>query len=602
MTEPGAPTNLSAEATNSTTAILQWSTPDDDGGETIDGYKIERSLEGVILSIAVDDAGSGYDSPPAVTITGGGGTGATATSIIGGVILNASLGGVTTNYSDGESITLSGGSGNGATGTATISGNTITSVNVTDGGSGYAVDDELTITGDDSETNTATLTVTALDTFFSDNVTSIIIVLQGNGYTSAPTVTIAAPSSGTTATAFDPIVSDDSFLVLVADTGDATTTFTDSTLFARNNPTYRVSAINIDGTGLSSNTASTTTPTSEAQTITELLFDEWSLTGELSNVVVGDMNEVVQFFDRGQIPGNKVVKAVTVQKINELGNENIVEHPKFFEQSDTFEVTCFLQVTDGATDIFSVWIDLMQQMTGEVSRILKTVFSPSSDTGEFFSTNTGWTKDDTFFPDDPMLVRTLRFTLTRLVAASDEVFIGYKGILAFSALLSSGDSLPTSNYIYTEVERVQIVQGWRNLPYITTDAISTTAIPLYYRGAFSGRFSCMMYLKKSDITQSTLDSLTQIFLPQANGELGTAVFVHRALNTELPTEALTETIPVNITNIEKLSETEQLIRYYLRGNLTEPTTSSFLGEMLYENAAQDVMIYEDVDETPQSYG
>ena len=116
---------------------------------------------------------------------------------------------------------------------------------------------------------------------------------------------------------------------------------------------------------------------------------------------------------------------VTVQKINELGNENIIEHPKFFEQSDIFEITCFLQVTDSAPDVFSVWIDLMQQMTGEVTRILRTRFAPSDDTGEFFSTSTGWTRDDTFFPDEPMLVRTLRFTLTRILSNEPEVFIGY---------------------------------------------------------------------------------------------------------------------------------------------------------------------------------
>ena len=269
-------------------------------------------------------------------------------------------------------------------------------------------------------------------------------------------------------------------------------------------------ATNDDGTGDESNEASATTSISEAQTITELLFNNWSLTGELANATTGDMNEPVQFFDRGQIPGNKVVKAVTVQKINELGNENIVEHPKFFEQSDTFEVTCFLQVTDGAADVFSVWIDLMQQMTGEVSRILKTVYAPSTTTGEFFSTNTGWTKDDTFFPDDPMLVRTLRFTLTRIASTSEEVFLGYGGVLLFSFAQSDGDSLPTSDYLYTQTERVQIVQGWRNLPYITTSAPTTTAIPIYYRGAFAGRFSCNMQLKKSDITPSTLNSLSQI--------------------------------------------------------------------------------------------
>ena len=372
------------------------------------------------------------------------------------------------------------------------------------------------------------------------------------------------------------------FATLVADTGNDDAFYTDSTLSARDNSKYRVSAINVSGTGPSSNEASATTSTSEAQTIKELLFDNWALTGELSKVLVGDMTEVVNFMDRDQVPGNKKAKMVTVQKINALGNENIIEHPTFFEQSEIFEITCFLQVTDSADDIFSVWIDLMQQMTSEVSRILKTLYSPSSGTGEFFRTVINWTRDDTFFPDEPMLVRTLRFSLTRILSNSDEVFIGYpgavgsNGVLVFDTSESSGDNLPVADYIYTQVYRVEVVQGWRNIPYITTDSPQTTAIPIYYRGGFSGRFTCMMDLKKSDITPSTLNSLSQIFLPQSNGELGTAVFLHNVGNTEVPPVVLSETLFVNITETQKISENEELVKFHIRGNLTQPSTYSTL--------------------------
>jgi hypothetical protein len=388
-------------------------------------------------------------------------------------------------------------------------------------------------------------------------------------------------------------LNDAGFATLVADTASVLTAFADSTLAARDNAVYRVSAINGDGTGSPSDTSSTTTATSEAQTVKELLFDNWALTGELSKTVVGDMNEVVNFLDRDQVPGNKYAKAITVQKINDLGNENIIEHPKFFEQSDTFEVTCFMQVPDAAADNFSVWVDLVQQMTGEVVRILKTVYSPSSATGEFFKSDTAWTKDDTFITDDAMLVRTLRFTLTRIVATTTEVFLGYGGVLAFDVSASSGDSLPVNDYFYTEVQRVQTTQGWRNIPYVTTDAPTTTAIPIYYRGAFAGQFSCQMFLKKSDIIPGTLNSLSQIFLPQANGELGTAVFLSDTTNTETIPVVLTESIPVNITNVEKISETEELVKYSLRGNLTTNSTyvSSVAGDMLYEDSTD--MLYED---------
>ena len=389
-------------------------------------------------------------------------------------------------------------------------------------------------------------------------------------------------------------LNDAGFVTLVADTGNTNTTFTDSTLTARDNAVYRVSAINGDGTGPVSNEASMTTATSESQILQQQLFNNWSLTGELSNVVVGDMTEPVHFFDRQQIPGNFFAKSVTVQKINALGNENVVEHPKFFEQSDTFEITCFMQVPDGADDVFAVWVDLIEQMAGEVLRILKTIYSPSSDTGEFFRTNTGWTKDDTFFPDDPMLVRTLKFTLTRLIGNKPDVFIGYKAVLAFSSLFSKGDSLPTSNFVYAATDRLQTVQGWRNLPYITTDAITTTAIPVYYRGAFSGRFSARMFLRKADLTPTTLNALDQIFLPQDNGELETAFFLQTNQNTETSVDFLTESISVNITEIEKISESEQLVVFSIRGNLTEPTISNFSTTMLYEDS--NIMEFEDLED------
>jgi hypothetical protein len=102
-----------------------------------------------------------------------------------------------------------------------------------------------------------------------------------------------------------------------------------------------------------------------------------------------------------------------------------------------------------------------------------------------------------------------------------------------------------------------------------------------------------MFLKKSDIIPGTLNSLSQIFLPQANGELGTAVFLSDTTNTETIPVVLTESIPVNITNVEKISETEELVKYSLRGNLTTNSTyvSSVAGDMLYEDSTD--MLYED---------
>lgn len=362
-----------------------------------------------------------------------------------------------------------------------------------------------------------------------------------------------------------------------------TTAFTDSTLSTQQNAAYRVSATNTNSeTGPFSNTASTTTSTSEAQTIKELLFDNWGLSGELAKETTGDMTEPVHFYDRGQVPGNKFPKAITVQKINELGNENITEHPKFFEQSDTFEITCFLQVIDSADDQFSVWIDLMQQMTSEVTRILRTQFAPSSSTGEFFRTNLGWTKDDTFFPDDPELTRKLRFTLTRIRSNDGEVFLGYpdglgaSGVLVFDTSASQGDSKPASDYSFEQVTRIELDEGFTQIPILTKDKGKGVGVPQYVRGMFSGTFSALMFGKKSDIIGSTIEKIQNIYKPQSNSPIinqnAQVVLLQSNINTETPNPVtLTVTSTMIVDRVTKISEDEELLTYRVHGILTKPS-------------------------------
>ena len=58
MAVPGIPTDLSADATNSTTAELRWTTPTDDGGNPITGYFIERNLNDAGFLTLVADTGN----------------------------------------------------------------------------------------------------------------------------------------------------------------------------------------------------------------------------------------------------------------------------------------------------------------------------------------------------------------------------------------------------------------------------------------------------------------------------------------------------------------------------------------------------------------
>ena len=74
-----------------------------------------------LTGIAVANAGSGYTTPPTVSITGGGGTGAMATAqVAGGIITGFTVTNPGESYETPPAVTLSGGGGSGGAGTAAI--------------------------------------------------------------------------------------------------------------------------------------------------------------------------------------------------------------------------------------------------------------------------------------------------------------------------------------------------------------------------------------------------------------------------------------------------------------------------------------------------
>src|ERR1700680_528334 len=77
---------------------------------------------GVSPNIPVTAGGSGFTSPPAVTIGGGSGSGATATAIVsGGAVVSVVLTAPGTAYKSGDVLTVTfGGPGTGATATANV--------------------------------------------------------------------------------------------------------------------------------------------------------------------------------------------------------------------------------------------------------------------------------------------------------------------------------------------------------------------------------------------------------------------------------------------------------------------------------------------------
>ncbi len=279
---------------------------------------------------------------------------------------------------------------------------------------------------------------------------------------------------------------------------------------------------------------------SSAEILRNALSDNWSLSDPLAKVPISPVTGVqyVYFFDRAQIVKNEKAKALVVEKIVHEGDENRVVHPKFIEQADIYEITLYLRVTSVNPDQFDVWLLNMDNMAEETLRILKTIYDPTTTTGVFFQTRGVWENQDVYVKGaQPELRRKLRFTLTRIVSTDDEVFLGYGGVLVFDTSASTGDSLPSTDYTFTQVKNAKLREGFQQIPTLTKDTTTNgVGVPFLDRGLFSGTFFAIMYAKKSDILGTTTEKLQNIYKTQTAstliGQQADVVFLQSATNTE----------------------------------------------------------------------
>lgn len=148
---------------------------------------IANASTNVVTQVLLTNFGSGFTTNFAVTFTGGGGTGATATAIVSPPsVISAAVTAGGTGYTASFAVTFTGGGGTGATGVATSTGGIVQSISITNGGSGYtsAPTPVFTAGGGTGATGTSTLT--------GGKVTAVVINNPGSGYTSAPTAVFTA--------------------------------------------------------------------------------------------------------------------------------------------------------------------------------------------------------------------------------------------------------------------------------------------------------------------------------------------------------------------------------------------------------------------------
>ncbi len=155
---------------------------------------IDNGIAGA--TVAATGSGSGYSTPPTVAIVGTG-TGATAIARLG---LTAQSFTVTTGnrvYTANPTITISGGGGTGATASPVMTGGQVTGITITAAGAGYTSAPTATVTGG---TSTGTTTTTFVGNATNFCVGGLTVTTPGSGYTGTPTFTFNGVAQTATAT------------------------------------------------------------------------------------------------------------------------------------------------------------------------------------------------------------------------------------------------------------------------------------------------------------------------------------------------------------------------------------------------------------------
>ncbi|AOO02099.1 hypothetical protein Np151112_088 [Synechococcus phage S-RIM2] len=148
--------------------------------------KITKTF-GAVTSVTIDNAGKGYDAafPPAITVSGGGGTGAAASVVVNGSLSEITVTNGGTGYTSSPLVSIVGGGGAGASATAIITKGVVSRILINDGGTGYTSQPSITIVGGGGSGATGTASVRG-------PIKSVSISAGGESYTSNPTVTLSS--------------------------------------------------------------------------------------------------------------------------------------------------------------------------------------------------------------------------------------------------------------------------------------------------------------------------------------------------------------------------------------------------------------------------
>ncbi len=310
-----------------------------------------------------------------------------------------------------------------------------------------------------------------------------------------------------------------------------------------------------------------------ADTLRDTLFTNWALVSEMLPEGSPDptMQETVRFFAYPQQSGQEHPKSVEVVKINAELDEIVEEHPTYKIVSDVYEIWVRYRVTD----IQVVQRDLaeanIEDMCAEVTRIVRTVYKPSAGTSTYLTARYDWRNMDKPDSLQPELIRVLRLTLSQLRSDNATTLRGYLLALTYDdSGTSNADSKPVGgDYAYTEVQDVTFTEGYDPMPYYTAEN-PTDSTPVFFRGAWRGRFTAVLLAKEEDVDNSTIENINAMHLMQTEGEQAEIAFFHSTSSTSPGTLTVTNTAIID--KVTQISNTEELVKLRIEGQLTKPST------------------------------
>lgn len=157
------------------------------GGALVNNSANPASIAGGVLSsVNVTAGGAGYSSPPAVSLSGGGGSGAAGEALLGLTDASITVDNGGSGYDLPPFVVITGGGGSGATAVANLTGDVVTSITVTSPGWGYTSAPTITLIPQSAGSGA---TATANANNFT--VSGVRLTAAGSGYTSAPTVSFS---------------------------------------------------------------------------------------------------------------------------------------------------------------------------------------------------------------------------------------------------------------------------------------------------------------------------------------------------------------------------------------------------------------------------